>query len=275
MIRFDPERHAYVTDDNQEYLSVTKLLSKYKQPFDAETAAAKASKNRKSKWYKMKPEEIIQVWNKESERSITLGNWYHNQREADILNCETISYEDCELNIFKNIYDENGYKMATDQKLVDGIYPEYFLYLPSAGIAGQSDKITVANGRVDILDYKTNKEIKTQGFKNYEGITQKMLFPLNHLDDCNLNHYALQLSIYMYIVLKHNPTLFAGNIVLQHVIFEEEFDKDPYGYPLYVKDADGNPVIKNIVTYKLDYLKSEVITLLDHYKQNKNYEIKR
>ena len=266
---FDPERHAYIDENHQEYLSVTKLLSKYKQPFDAPSAALKASKNKKSKWYKMKPEDIIQVWNKESERSTTLGNWYHNQREADVLNCDTILYNGCELGIFKNVYNEVGQKMATDQKLVDGIYPEYFLFLPSAGIAGQSDRITVANGKVDILDYKTNKEIKTQGYKNYEGITQKMLFPVSHLDDCNLNHYALQLSIYMYITLKHNPHLVAGDIILQHVIFEEEFDKDPYGYPIYAKDVNGDPIIKNIVTYKLEYLKVEVMNLLQHYKLNK------
>jgi len=221
MIRFDPERHAYITDDNQEYLSVTKLLSKYKPAFDAETAAAKASKNRKSKWYRMDPEQIKQVWKQESDRSTTLGN------------------------------------------------PEHFLYLPSMKIAGQSDKVTVAGGRVDILDYKTNKEIKTQGFKNYEGITQKMLFPVNHLDDCNLNHYTLQLSIYMYVILKHNPLLRAGNLTLQHIIFEEEFDKDPYGYPIYTKDEHGNPIIKNIVQYKLPYLKDEVISLLQDYNLTK------
>jgi len=266
---FDPERHSYVDETDQEYLSVTKLIGKYKQPFDADTAAAKASKNRKSKWYKMTPEQIKQVWKQESDRSTSLGNWYHEQREKDLLECETISYENYTLPIFTCQYNTDGYKVAGDQRLTEGVYPEHFLYLQSAGIAGQSDKITVVNGRVDILDYKTNKEIKTEGFKNYEGISQKMRFPLSHLDDCNLNHYALQLSVYMYIVIKHNPLLTPGNIILQHVVFEEEFDKDPYGYPLYVKDAEGNPVIKHIVTYKLDYLKDEVVTLLEHHKNNK------
>lgn len=269
MIRFDPERHAYITDDNEEYLSVTKLLSKYKPPFDAETAAVKASKNRKSKWYRMDPEQIKQVWKQESDRSTTLGNWYHDQREKDLLECETISYEEFQLPIYKGSYSVDGFKTAGEQKLTDGVYPEHFLYLPSMKIAGQSDKVTVAGGRVDILDYKTNKEIKTQGFKNYEGITQKMLFPVNHLDDCNLNHYTLQLSIYMYIILKHNPLLRAGNLTLQHIIFEEEFDKDPYGYPIYTKDEHGNPIIKNIVQYKLPYLKDEVISLLQDYNLNK------
>ena len=34
-----------------------------------------------------------------------------------------------------------------------------------------------------------------------------MYKPVNHLDDCNLNHYNLQLSIYAYIIKKHNPKL--------------------------------------------------------------------
>lgn len=268
-IIFDPKTHTYKKDGAEEYVSVTKLLSKYKQPFDQVTAAAKASKNRKSKWYGMKPDEIIQVWNKESERSTTLGNWYHDQREKDLLACETISYDSFNLPIHACLYDDSGYKMATDQKMGEGVYPEFFLYLPSVGIAGQSDRITIANGKVDILDYKTNKEIKTQGFKNYEGITQKMLYPLNHLDDCNLNHYSIQLSIYMYIILKHNPMYTAGELTLQHIIFEEDFDKDPYGYPIYLKDADGNPIIKEVIPYKVPYLKDEVISLLQDYKLNK------
>lgn len=268
-IIFDPSKHAYVTEDQQEYLSVTKLISKYKVPFDAELSAKKASKNRKSKWYGLTPEEIQQAWTDESNRSTTLGTWYHNQREADILECQSISYNDTMLPVFSPIYDPEGLKIAGEQKLTDGIYPEHFLYLPSARIAGQSDRITIANGKVDILDYKTNKEIKTQGFKNYEGITQKMLFPLNHLDDCNMNHYALQLSVYMYIILKHNPNLKPGELILQHIIFEEEFDKNPYGYPIHMKDEQGNPIVKEVIPYKVPYLKDEVITLLEHHKSTK------
>lgn len=263
---FNPETHTYVDQDNTEYLSVTKLLSKYKKPFDQEKTAVKSSKNRKSKWYGMDPQAIVEVWNQESQRSIKLGNWYHDQREKDLLQCATISYENTELPIYPCKYNEHGYKVATDQKLSDGVYPEFFLYLPSVGIAGQSDRVTVSNGKVDILDYKTNKEIKTQGFKNYEGITQKLLYPLNHLDDCNLNHYTIQLSIYMYIILKHNPSLRAGELTLQHIIFEEDYDKDPYGYPIYLTDLSGNPIIKNVVPYKLPYLKDEVIQLINHHK---------
>lgn len=268
-IIFNSQSHTYTTEANEEYTSVTKLLSKYKQPFNQIEASAKASKNRRSKWYKMSPQDIMDVWNKESVRSTTLGNWYHDQREQDLLECKTISYDDCILPIVNCVYDDRGFKIATDQKIGDGVYPEFFLYLPSVGIAGQSDRITIANGKVDILDYKTNKEIKTQGFTNYEGITQKMLYPLSHLDDCNLNHYTIQLSIYMYIILKHNPLYRVGELTLQHIIFEEDYDKDPYGYPIYLKDDTGNPIIKEVIPYKVPYLKDEVISVLQDYKLNK------
>jgi ATP-dependent exoDNAse (exonuclease V) beta subunit len=266
---FNHEDHTYVTDEGKYYTSVTKLLSKYKQPFNSKEAAMKASRNKKGKWYGMDPIHIIDVWEKESARSVDLGNWYHNTREEDLLSCNTINYNNIELPIHKCLYDEQLKKIAPDQKIGDGVYPEFFLYLPSAGIAGQSDRVTVSSGKVDILDYKTNKEIKSQSFKNYEGISQKMLYPLNHLDDCNLNHYTIQLSIYMYIILKHNPLYQAGELTIHHIIFEEGFDKDPYGYPIYLKDDSGNFIVKEVIPYKLPYLKEEVYALLEHYKLNR------
>lgn len=58
--------------------------------------------------------------------------------------------------------------------------------------------------------------------------------PLSHLGDHNFNHYALQLSIYMYIVLKHNHNLKPGKLQIHHVLFEIE-DRDSYGYPMLLQ----------------------------------------
>ena len=52
------------------------------------------------------------------------------------------------------------------------------VYLKSAGICGQSDLVEVVNGKVSIIDYKTNKEIKMQSYVDWEGISQKMQFPV-------------------------------------------------------------------------------------------------
>ena len=158
-------------------------------------------------------------------------------------------------------------KLARVQKLEEGVYPEHMVYLKSIGLCGQADLVEVVNGVVNILDYKTNKEIKTKGFTNWEGITSKMYNPVNHLDDCNYNIIYLQLSIYMYIILKHNPKLKPGKLTIQHVKFNE-LGKDKNGYPIN-EHIDGEPVFDKIELYEVPYLKDEVKNLISWLKENK------
>ena len=109
----------------------------------------------------MTPKEILQAWDNESNRAIKLGNFYHNQREADLLSFETIEREGIEVPIIKPNYDkESGIKIASEQKLEDGVYPEHMVYLKSAKICGQADLVEIIDGKINITDYKTNKEIK-------------------------------------------------------------------------------------------------------------------
>jgi hypothetical protein len=268
---FEPKTHSYKSIDSSDdtvWTSVTTLIGHLKQPFDSNAIAKKSASNKKGKWYGMTTEQIQEVWKKESERACGLGNWYHDQRESDIVGCTTINRHDAELPVIRPMFDEHGQKMAPSQKMIDGIYPEHMVYLRSVGICGQSDLVEVANGHVHITDYKTNKEIKSESFKNWEGMSQKMNFPVSHLDDCNLNHYNLQLSIYMFMILKHNPNLKAGKLTIHHIIFEEEDEKDQYGYPVSKLNENGEPIVKEIIQFDLPYLKDEVIAILSWYKEN-------
>jgi hypothetical protein len=274
-IVFEAATHSYVSidpQDNTKWKSVTTLLSGLKQPFDSEAIALKCSKNTRkdNKWKGMTPEEIQKAWKRESDRACALGNWYHDQREQDIVGCETMVRHDSELPVIKPLLDNNGKKLAPLQKLINGIYPEHMVYLKSAGICGQSDLVEVVDNTIHITDYKTNKKIDKTSFVNWEGISKKMLGPVSHLDDCNLNHYNLQLSIYMYIILKHNPNLKAGKLIIHHITFEEEEKKDEYGYPILKVSAEGEPIIRNIEVHELPYLKQEVIDILNWYKDNPN-----
>lgn len=263
---FKPEKHEYSSDDNISWTSVTSVISKLKQPFDADKIALKSSKSRKSKWYGLSPVEIKTIWKSESTRATDLGTWYHNQREADICGLDTIEREGVSIPIFQPIESE-GVKIAPDQKLTDGVYPEHMVYLKSAGICGQSDLVEIVNNKVNITDYKTNKEIKTEGYTNWEGITQKLSSPVAHLDDCHLNHYALQLSMYMYIIIKHNPRLNPGKLIIHHIIFEEA-GRDKFDNPITALDNQGNPIVLDIVPYDLPYLKQEVINIINWLKTN-------
>lgn len=267
---FKSQNHKYESVDSAEVIewtSVTSFISKYKKPFDAQTVAEKSSKSKKSKWYGMSVQDILQAWENESTRAIDQGNWYHNQREADLLELNTIERHGCILPIIRPLITDD-IKYAPPQKLQEGMYPEHFVYLKSAGICGQSDLVEVAKGEVNITDYKTNKEIKKESYVNWEGVSQKMLPPVSHLDDCNFWHYALQLSTYMYIILKHNPKLRPGKITIHHVLFYTD-GTDKFGNPITKLDDQGEPLVKKIVPYDLPYLKAEVINLIKH-KQDAN-----
>lgn len=268
---FKPEYHQYksIEDDGIDWISVTSLLHHFKEPFDTDAVAKRVSTKKNSKWYGMTPEEIKQAWSNEAKRSTDLGTWYHNQREEDIVGCDSIVMNGVRLPIQRPLYNPDGSKTAPDQKISNGIYPEHFVYLKSAGICGQSDLVEVINGTVNITDYKTNKEIKTEGFKNWEGVTKKMGGPLSHLDDCNLNHYNIQLSMYMYIILKHNPKLKPGKLLLHHILFEEQ-DRDKYDNPVYKLDPQGNFILKDIYPYEMPYLKQECIQIINWVCDNRH-----
>ncbi len=267
-IKFEPIEHKYVSidDDGINWTSVTSVISMFKKPFDSDVIAEKSAKNKKSKWYGLDVNVIKEAWKNESQKAVNLGSWYHNQREKDLLSCNTIILDDTEIPIIQPL-TEDGLKKAPDQKLGNGIYPEHMVYLKSAGICGQADRVEVINGVVNIYDYKTNKEIKTESYVNWEGISEKMLPPLHHLDDCNHNHYIIQLSLYMYMILKHNPRLKPGKLVIEHIQFKEA-GRDAYDNRVVFYDTNGEPVVDKIVQYHLPYLKEEVISIINYLKND-------
>lgn len=271
MLAFEPEHHKYKSldpNDHTDWISVTTLISYFKQPFDAKAVSKKSSKSSK-KWQGLKPEEIQEIWKAEAKRATDLGTWYHDARERDLVACDTINRHNATLQVVKPMVNEKGYKVASSQKLLSGIYPEHLVYLRSSGVCGQSDLVEIAHGMVHITDYKTNKEIKTKSYVNWEGVSQKMNQPVSHLDDCNYFHYALQLSAYMYMILKHNPTLKPGSLILHHIMFEID-GEDQYGYPIVRRTEQGDPIVKEVIPYELPYLKEEVMAIFQWLKDNRN-----
>lgn len=268
-IAFKDADHSYTSTDQDSitWTSVTSLVSNFKQPFEAKKIATAVSKNKKSKWYGLKPEEIMDIWKNEGLRAVTLGTFYHNQREEEICSFNSIQKEGKNLPVFKPIVID-GIKYAPEQKLEEGVYPEHMVFLKSSGLCGQSDLVEVVNGKIYIIDYKTNKEIKMESYVDYEGNSKKMLDPVCHLDDCEFYHYALQLSIYMYIINKHNPKLKPGKMFIYHIKFEEE-GKDEYGYPITKYDEAGNPIVKEVIPIEIPYLKEEVLSIINWLKYNK------
>ena len=271
MIVFNADNHSYTSLDGTgiDWISVTTLVSHFKKPFDAKKVAEKVSKSKRSKWYGIDPKTIQQIWTNEADRSTTLGTWYHNQRESDLCSLASIEREGVTVPIFQPSSLQEGKKIAPSQKLESGVYPEHMVYLRSIGICGQSDLVEVVNGKVNIIDYKTNKEIKKESYVDWEGKSEKMLAPLDNLDDCHFYHYALQLSIYMYIILKHNPKLKPGRIFIHHISFKIE-SEDDWGYPVVKRDVNGDPIVKEVTPIAVPYLIDEVMAVIHYLSDNRD-----
>jgi hypothetical protein len=94
------------------------------------------------------------------------------------------------------------------------------------------------------------------GFKG-----KKMLGILNHLDDCHFTHYSLQMSIYMWIMLQHNPKAKPGSLTIYHIKFLKEAE-DQNGYPVITKDKNGDYVVDNITPITVPYLEKEVLSIV-------------
>lgn len=256
---FTENDHKYITDTGIQFRSITGIVHSLCQPFDWTPEQSSKSRKAGNKWKGMDPVEIQAAWDSENERSRDLGHWYHLKKEQELLT---------KPNVHSCIY-EGDVKIAPEQKLKDGIYPEHFCYLESAKVCGQSDIVIVEDQKwLDIEDHKTCKEIKTESYKNYEGIHKKMLAPVNHLMDCHISHYSLQLSLYAYIILRHNPHLQVRNMVIHHVLFEEE-GRDKYDYPLYKKDNEGNYIVRDIIDIPIRYMKNEAHSIITKIKEGR------
>lgn len=75
-------------------------------------------------------------------------------------------------------------------------------FLCSHALAGTPDMLVLREKSFDVHDYKTDKEIRTKGYflKGQYGKTEKMLKPVDMLENCNYEMYCLQLHLYAILV---------------------------------------------------------------------------
>ena len=91
-----------------------------------------------------------------------------------------------------------------------------------------------------------SKEIKRRSFFNKakkKNVTMK--YPLNNIEDCNYQHYTLQLSLYAYILQKLNPEFNIKELKLVHIA------------------RDGKQTV-----YDLEYRKADIERMLKHYAKS-------
>jgi hypothetical protein len=249
-MRFNEEKHIYTNDEGEQYLSVTSFVKKFVKPFDKMKVAKKYAKKRK-----LSVEDVLADWEKAGQDAINKGTKYHKLQEDFLLNLGFMVLDNTEYPIVPCTY-EGSDKVSSKLTLEPGIYPELCVWSDKYKLAGQADYVEITkNNKINIVDYKTSKEIRTQGYEKWDGTTEKMLFPLQNLDDCNFNHYALQLNLYAFMIKQHNRNLEIGKLSIQHVTGEI--------------DENDIFIISESMRYDVPNLQKEVKIVLEYHKSHK------
>ena len=113
-----------------------------------------------------------------------------------------------------------------------------------------------------IKTHNTDKSIDFRAYQTEWTEPEYLLPPVNHLQNCNGNIYALKMSLYMYMVWKQCKGKYKpGKIILKWCPIERDEDGIPVLY-------DGVPKIIKEEDIELPYLKKEVIKMLQHGSKN-------
>src|SRR6185369_2504195 len=97
----------------------------------------------------------------------------------------------------------------------------------------------------------TDKEISFKGFSNEWVKPEKFKKPIDHLEVCNGNEYALKMSLYMYMLWKANKGRFQpGEIVIEHINLKRDPNND--NFPVLENNL---PVVLSVEEIRLPYLK--------------------
>jgi len=245
MLKFYEGNHSYINKDGERYTSVTTMLHFFEPKKDWDKIASNYAKK-----HKKALEEVKALWKAENLKSIERGLKFHKMMEDALLLDGVVTKEDKVLNVHNSIV-EDGAKHSYSLKLDEGVYPEIIIYIDSLQLAGQADYVEVHNDRINIIDYKSNKEIKFEGFKDWKGKEESLLGPLKDLGNCNYNIYCLQLNTYMYMLLKHNPKLKIGEMKLSHALFDE------------------NDEFLELKEYQVPNMQKKVKQMLEYWTKNK------
>lgn len=247
MIEFIEDVHIYKETATDTLLtSCTSLISQVKPFVDWDLQAEK-----KAKKIGVTKEELLKEWADKKLKSQIQGTAIHLEKENFYKSQGKITKNNCELVVKWDSVNEKGNKFTPSLQLENSsIYVEKIIFDLYYKIAGQADRIEVIDNKINIYDYKTSEKIDMRGFKSWDGTYQKLSPPLHHIEDCNYFHYSLQLSIYLFLLLRANPNFAPGDLVIEHLIVE-----------------DG--VIVGSQNYPVEYLKKEAHTLLNHFKNKK------
>lgn len=218
-IIFNSKSHTYTSGKKIQYSSVSSLIGKYKQPYNAEYWSLYKAYERVlgdkfkdlKRGYKLQDSslfkhlrnfadeqkvlktqlEILQEWKGEKDKSIIKGNEYHTFKENQAISSGVClnPFSDCNYPTVEStkitVKNKVEYREPTVDELydlVDGFHPELILWNNDYKLAGQADKVFIET--INGVRYAEIDDYKTNKAIKKANFFGKMLDPLGHLDCC-------------------------------------------------------------------------------------------
>ena len=261
-LTFLEEDHLYFMKDTDgryrnDFPSVSKVLKKFYEPFDAEGIAYKKAGGDLKEMHR-----LLEEWKGSGDYASNMGSRTHFYLET-----ETISRNGGYKEVREPIYECDIFQQANSDSMIRAgkryldlceqrnlvlLDTEMVLGHPELGYTGQPDKVwltmnaTGDNFGILITDWKTNKE---KNFKKND-FTKPMYHPFSEYPSTALGHYYLQLPLYGKLLLKMLQGTKYENIKLLGcivVLLKESSDYEEFRVP--------KPIIQTILDMDMkDYL---------------------
>jgi ATP-dependent exoDNAse (exonuclease V) beta subunit len=217
-ITLDRESHTYslATNPDLEFISATTFVGQFFEKFEAEKIAKRLVAS-SPKYMGMSVEEVLASWKNSADH----GTLVHEELENHILNQSEL----IEPKAIQGIRWLNKFRMKADFD----IFTEVMIYSEELKLSGTIDLLLFDKSckQYIIMDWKTSKKIDTKSYGNKKGI----LPASSNIEDTKFNHYALQLSLYRYIL-----ETYYGLEISQHLIIHLKDNKCTGLHAPYMKN---------------------------------------
>ena len=188
-IRFFEDTHTYVVDGSSSgILSVTALIHKYFPGFNAALVLSRMSSAVKLERYGDLTDAAIQKkWREDGKKAAERGTALHRSIER-FYNGQEVDDSSVEYRYFLSFHESIRDRLTpyrTEWSIFDG----------DMDLAGQLDMLyKMPDGRYALYDWKCIKELRQ------DNRFEKGLGSCAALENCNYNHYSLQLHLYKKIL---------------------------------------------------------------------------
>lgn len=299
-LSFQEEGHKYNDTLGNNYLSVTTFIHNYVKPFDKKYWLHKKAKELgitekqlAKQWQDITDEACSRgtATHNGIEDAIKDVSMFKNAikylDQVETGRCVTVAdipnfkakpldiekFKEATNNKYEEIY--RVFKYYTDKGYT--IYSEIGAFLIDYLLSGTIDVLCIRDTDFVILDWKTNRDglkFKSGYFKKDKTVTpnqltdvwvdkdERMLPPVAHLQNCNGNHYTLQLSLYA-IMVEMILGIPCTGLGLCHI--GSPFIKNAYGQPWrdhnnqYPIDPNG---VETVQWFRINYLRNEALDML-------------